>query len=82
MLATGKLPPDALPGKLAGQENLLGIEYSGRNSKGERLMGLMGIRCLATTVAYNGELCWRVPEKWSLEEASTVPVAYATVSQI
>lgn len=40
MLATGRLPPDALPGKLAMQDCILGMEYSGRNSRGEKVIGM------------------------------------------
>lgn len=80
MLATGKLPPDALPGNLAGQECILGLEFSGRNSKGKRVMGMVDAKGLATTVLSDPMFLWEVPEKWSLEEASTIPVVYGTVS--
>ncbi|XP_044270431.1 fatty acid synthase [Tribolium madens] len=78
MLATGKLPPDALPGNLAGQECILGLEFSGRDSKGRRVMGMVEARSLATTVIADTGFLWEVPEKWSLEEASTIPVVYGT----
>ena len=41
MLATGKLPPDAIPGDLASQDCLLGMEFSGRDAAGKRIMGLL-----------------------------------------
>jgi len=41
MLATGKLPPDAIPGGLANQDCLLGMEFSGYNSAKKRVMGLV-----------------------------------------
>ena len=41
MLATGKLPPDAIPGNIAMQDCILGMEFSGRNSTGQRIMGLL-----------------------------------------
>ncbi|XP_063931279.1 fatty acid synthase [Zophobas morio] len=78
MLATGKLPPDALPGDLAGQDCILGLEFSGRDSKGRRVMGMVAAKSLATTVLADGGFLWEVPEKWSLEEAATVPVVYGT----
>ncbi|KAJ2944093.1 hypothetical protein O0L34_g18059 [Tuta absoluta] len=78
MLATGKLPPDALPGDLAGQECILGLEFSGRGKGGKRVMGMVAARGLATTVMADSSFLWPVPDKWSLEEAATVPVAYAT----
>ncbi|CAH0546412.1 unnamed protein product [Brassicogethes aeneus] len=78
MLATGKLPPDALPGDLAGQDCILGLEFSGRDTKGRRVMGMVAARSLATTVLADPGFLWEVPEKWSLEEAATIPVVYGT----
>lgn len=79
MLATGKLPPDALPGDLAGQDCILGLEFSGRDTKGRRVMGMVAARSLATTVLADPSFLWEVPEKWSLQEAATIPVVYGTV---
>jgi len=81
MLATGKLPPDALPGDLAGQDCILGLEFSGRNSEGKRVMGMIAARGLATTVLADPGFLWEVPCNWTLEEAATVPVVYGTVSR-
>ncbi|CAH1398203.1 unnamed protein product [Nezara viridula] len=78
MLATGKLPPDALPGDMANQECILGLEFSGRDSKGNRVMGCIAACGLATSVVADPDFMWTVPEKWSLEEASTIPAVYAT----
>ncbi|CAH1398200.1 unnamed protein product [Nezara viridula] len=78
MLATGKLPPDALPGDMANQECILGLEFSGRDSKGNRVMGCVAACGLATSVVADPDFMWTVPAKWSLEEASTIPVVYAT----
>ncbi|KAF7386952.1 hypothetical protein HZH66_011404 [Vespula vulgaris] len=78
MLATGKLPPDALPGDMATQDCILGLEFSGRDTKGRRVMGMVGSRGLATTVLADPGFMWEVPNKWTLEEAATIPVVYAT----
>ncbi|XP_050423114.1 fatty acid synthase-like isoform X2 [Adelges cooleyi] len=78
MLASGKLPPDALPGDLAGQDCILGLEFSGRDTKGRRVMGMLAARGLATTVLADPGFLWVVPQKWSLEQASTIPVVYGT----
>lgn len=79
MLATGKLPPDALPGDLALQDCILGLEFSGRDSKGQRVMGMVAAKGLATTVLIDDpEFLWPIPDNWSMEEASTVPVCYST----
>ncbi|EZA60541.1 hypothetical protein DMN91_010029 [Ooceraea biroi] len=78
MMATGKLPADALPGKMAAEECVLGIEYSGRDENGRRVMGIVEAKGLATTVLTDLDFLWEVPDKWTLEEAATIPVAYAT----
>ncbi|XP_065226660.1 fatty acid synthase-like [Planococcus citri] len=78
MLASGKLPPDALPGDLAGQDCILGLEFSGRDTKGRRVMGMVAARSLATTVLADPGFLWEVPEKWTLEQASSIPVVYGT----
>nr|XP_045622655.1 fatty acid synthase-like [Procambarus clarkii] len=77
MLATGKLPPDALPGDLAMKECILGLEFSG-TSGGKRVMGLVAAGGLATSVRADTLLTWPVPASWSLKDAATVPVVYAT----
>ncbi|KAK8766021.1 hypothetical protein V5799_007202, partial [Amblyomma americanum] len=78
MLATGKLTPDALPGDMATLDCLLGLEFSGRDPQGRRVMGLLDASGMATVVMADADLLWEVPDAWSLEEASTVPVAYST----
>ena len=42
-------------------------------------MGLVPSGALATTVNAFPDLLWSVPEQWTLEEAITVPSAYALV---
>ncbi|KAI1292128.1 Fatty acid synthase [Halotydeus destructor] len=44
MLATGKLPPDALPGDMALQECILGLEFAGRDATGRRIMGMVPLQ--------------------------------------
>jgi fatty acid synthase len=79
MLASGKLPPDALPGDLAGQDCILGLEFAGRDSTGRRVMGLVPAKGLATSVVLTDtDFLWQIPENWTMEQASTVPVCYAT----
>ncbi|XP_063877296.1 fatty acid synthase-like isoform X1 [Scylla paramamosain] len=77
MLATGKLPPDALPGDLATKECILGLEFAGVSNE-QRVMGLVAAGGLATCVWADPLLTWPVPSSWSLKEAATVPVVYAT----
>ncbi|EDW02934.1 fatty acid synthase [Drosophila grimshawi] len=79
MLASGKLGVDALPGDLAYQDCVLGLEFAGRDSQGRRIMALVSAKSLATNCLANKNLLWDIPDKWSMEEASTVPCVYATV---
>ena len=60
------------------QECVLGLEFSGRDRSGRRVMGLVPARGLATTVSADPEFLWPVPPAWTLEEAASVPVVYAT----
>ncbi|KAM4844089.1 fatty acid synthase [Thomomys bottae] len=78
MLATGKLSPDAIPGKWASRDCMLGMEFSGRDAHGRRVMGLVPAEGLATSVLLSLDFLWDVPSSWTLEEAATVPVVYAT----
>ncbi|XP_076855678.1 fatty acid synthase [Brachyhypopomus gauderio] len=78
MLATGKLPPDAIPGDVALQQCMLGMEFSGRDPSGRRVMGLLPAKGLATVVDADRRFLWDVPSGWSLEQAASVPVVYAT----
>ncbi|KAL0983890.1 hypothetical protein UPYG_G00134400 [Umbra pygmaea] len=78
MLATGKLPPDAIPGDLALQQCMLGMEFSGRDPSGKRVMGLLPAKGLATCVDADTRFLWDVPDTWTLEQGASVPVVYAT----
>ncbi|XP_037610720.1 fatty acid synthase [Sebastes umbrosus] len=78
MLATGKLPPDAIPGDLALQQCMLGMEFSGHDAIGKRVMGLLPAKGLATSVDADKRFLWDVPSSWTLEQAASVPVVYAT----
>ncbi|NXH15465.1 FAS synthase, partial [Bucco capensis] len=78
MLATGKLSPDAIPGNWVSQQCMLGMEFSGRDLAGRRVMGLLPAKGLATVVDCEKRFLWEVPKNWTLEEAASVPVVYTT----
>jgi len=65
-------------GDPSSQDCLLGMEFSGRDESGSRVMGLLPAKGLATVVDVHGDFLWSVPDDWSLEQAATVPVAYST----
>ena len=75
MLATGRIPidPDTTYG-----DCVLGLEFSGIDEEGNRVMTCVDRKGLATTVLAEPDLCWTIPDHWTLEEAATVPAVYAT----
>lgn len=79
MLSSGKLAADALPGDLATQDCILGLEFSGRDSSGKRVMAMVQAKSLATTCVAHKNMIWSVPESWTMEQASTIPCVYSTV---
>ncbi|XP_039289774.1 fatty acid synthase isoform X4 [Nilaparvata lugens] len=52
------------------------LDYSGANSKGERVMGLSPHQSGMTKLQPDPILKWNIPASWSFEEAATVPLAY------
>ncbi|KOB69632.1 Uncharacterized protein OBRU01_16490, partial [Operophtera brumata] len=57
----------------ADDENYFGMDFSG----GERVMGLVKNGAISTIVTAQPDMMWPVPAHWSLEDAATVPLAYA-----
>jgi hypothetical protein len=62
------------------QDNVAGLEFSGRDRRGRRVMGMVSHGALASVVVADSSLLWDVPDHWTLEDAATVPVVYGTVS--
>ncbi|XP_055591636.1 fatty acid synthase [Uranotaenia lowii] len=79
MLTSGKLGVDALPGDLPTQDCILGLEFSGRDSTGRRIMAMVPAKSLATTCIAYRNMMWEIPDNWTMEQASTVPCVYSTV---
>ncbi|CAD5118531.1 DgyrCDS7222 [Dimorphilus gyrociliatus] len=78
MLATGRLSLDAIPGAQQDDDQFLGIEYSGIDESGKRVIGLIDFGGLATNIQIDKRYSWQVPDNWNLKDAATIPVAYAT----
>lgn len=64
----------------ANQGAYIGREFAGRNAKGQRVFGLVSGSALATHVLADSSTLWEVPDKWTLEQASTISVAYVLVN--
>ncbi|XP_053617682.1 fatty acid synthase-like [Plodia interpunctella] len=58
------------------------MEFSGVTDSGERVMGLVPSGAASSRVLAIPELLWPVPEHWTLEDAATVPLAYALIIYI
>lgn len=78
MVATGKLALAAISKLPTALSVNLGVEYSGITSQGKRVMGMVGSESLSMQVFNDPYFTWEVPKEWSLQEASTIPCAYAT----
>ncbi|XP_075559945.1 fatty acid synthase-like [Dermacentor variabilis] len=78
MLASGKVNMDTSSGDNVAEEAFIGMEYSGRDWNGRRIMGMVEGKSIATVLAADRTMMWEIPESWTMEEAATVPVAYST----
>lgn len=80
MLATGRLPLDAIPLEAAMSDCQIGLEFAGYDHFGKRVAGMVGFRSLATHVVCTDSMSlkFQVPDWMSLRDAATLPVVYAT----
>ncbi|XP_053213860.1 fatty acid synthase-like [Panonychus citri] len=81
MVATGRIPLDAYPEDMK-QECIIGMEYAGIcEESGKRVAGMCNVMGTASSVVTNRKESFmiEVPSSWTLEQAATVPVVYATV---
>lgn len=80
MIATGRLPLDSLPLSVALSDCLLGLEFSGIDAKGRRVMCMVPNRGIATHVVCpkSKSINVEIPDWLNLREAATIPAVYAT----
>ncbi|XP_075218277.1 fatty acid synthase 3 [Lycorma delicatula] len=78
MTATGKLANEIMVRGRIDQECVQGIEYSGKDSTGRRVMGLLTSKAISSVVLGDKLLMWDIPDDWTLEDAATVPIVYGT----
>ena len=76
LLATGTIPIDT---QSSYKNAYMGFEFSGFDTKGKRVMGMLFTKALATSLVADPRFVWEVPDHWTLEQAATVPLAYTTV---
>ena len=75
MVASGRIPLSAYP-EMGGN---LGMEFSGVDENGNRIMGMTQAMAMASFIAAEKCMTWKVPDHMTLEDASTIPVVYLTV---
>ncbi|KYN33103.1 Fatty acid synthase [Trachymyrmex septentrionalis] len=82
LLTTGKIifTQTLLKGRLD-QYFPIGMEYVGSDANKQRVMEIREIEYIilnkiTSVVAKDKDLCWKIPDTWTFEEAVTVPVVY------
>ncbi|KAL0119902.1 hypothetical protein PUN28_007965 [Cardiocondyla obscurior] len=79
MLATGRLTISTLYNTPHDFENsLLGMEFVGFNTHNERIMGVCSDGGIANVILADKYLKWVIPDKWTMEDAATIPIVYST----
>ncbi|KAL3270572.1 hypothetical protein HHI36_021109 [Cryptolaemus montrouzieri] len=79
MTASGRINADVITMDRIEQECVQGFEFCGRDLTGRRVMGMVNHGALTTMLAADKYLLIDIPDEWSMEDAATVPVVYATV---
>lgn len=79
MLATARLSVEIFNLSRLHSECVLGMEYSGVDRKGQRVMGMSAFGSMATQIESVEHLTWIVPNTMTLRQAATIPVVYVTV---
>lgn len=79
MIASGRISTDGYPAMIQLANSCIGIEYSGIDEQGQRIMGLCENQGISNSLLIDEKaLRWKVPETMTLEEAATIPVCYYT----
>lgn len=79
MLASGRLSVDAFCSERTDDDCVLGLEFSGVSSSGERVMGMVRSGAMATQIQPIEHLTWIIPKDWSLRDGATISAVYITV---
>jgi hypothetical protein len=73
------LIPQSVPQEI---DDVKCVDYCGMKSNGEKVLGIAKFDPLTNTITPDPILSWPVPHQWSMEDATTVPVAYALVCTV
>ncbi|KAL3210860.1 hypothetical protein MRX96_008603 [Rhipicephalus microplus] len=78
MLATRKVNLGTARGDDVTGDTFFGMEYSGRDRNGRRVMGGVKFQSIASFIVVDPDMMWEIPAAWTMEEAAAVPVAYSS----
>ncbi|XP_031348358.1 fatty acid synthase-like [Photinus pyralis] len=78
MLASGRVPSEAYTKDRLISTSAQGIEYAGIDARGERVMGIQ-YGAMASYVVPDGEIMWRIPCEWTMDQGVSIPITYSTV---
>ncbi|XP_031329996.1 fatty acid synthase-like [Photinus pyralis] len=79
MLASGRVPSEAYTKDRLALATAQGVEYAGIDAKGERVMGIVRLGAMASSVVPDGIMTWRIPDEWTLTQSASVAITYSTV---
>ncbi|KAJ8946537.1 hypothetical protein NQ318_004673 [Aromia moschata] len=80
MTALGKVTVDIITTDRRQQECVQGFEFSGRDSRGNRVMGMITNMALATVVAADRYLLLKIPDSWTMADGATAMTLYGTLA--
>ncbi|XP_071652383.1 LOW QUALITY PROTEIN: fatty acid synthase-like [Temnothorax longispinosus] len=78
MIATGKLNAETMIPFERGNECFIGFEFVGFNTHKQRIMRLCSRGGMTNILVADKYLNWIIPDKWTMEDAATVPCVYST----
>ncbi|XP_024893544.1 fatty acid synthase-like, partial [Temnothorax curvispinosus] len=78
MVATGRLNAETIAPFERGNDCFIGMEFVGFNTHKQRIMGLCSHGGMTNILVADKYLSWIIPDKWTMEDAATVPVVYCT----
>ncbi|XP_071575421.1 fatty acid synthase-like [Temnothorax nylanderi] len=75
MIATGRLNAETFE---RGNDCFIGLEFVGFNTHKQRIMGLCSHGGMTNILVADKYLSWIIPDKWTMEDAATIPCVYST----
>ncbi|XP_071628686.1 fatty acid synthase-like isoform X1 [Temnothorax longispinosus] len=78
MVATGRLNAETIAPFERGNDCFIGLEFVGFDTHKQRIMGLCSHGGMTNILVADKYLSWIIPDKWTMEDAATIPCVYST----